>query len=162
MAKIAARSIRWMIRQDVQSVAELERAAGGDIGDPVELVKLLKHRSVVGMVAEASAPFRPEANLFGYSIAGWMAYRMHLRSSGLLELLHLTVHPSQQHEGVGRLLVQKFLRKRKAHQRLIGYADVPEERLSAQLFLHRCGFRCTEIVQSNRQTYYRMTHEGQE
>lgn len=126
--------IRWMIRRDMPQVLRIDRESFVKPWDEDDLVRLLRQRRTIGMVATSVLHDR---------IYGFMVYTV---SGNDLVLERLAVDPAMRFQGVGRVLIDK-LRSKLAHQRRDKIVHfVHEENLAAQLFFRACGGRCERIV----------------
>ncbi len=123
---------RWMIRRDMPDVLEIEQLNFEVPWTEDDFVRCLRQRNCIGMVAEHDK-----------DVVGFMVYEMYKTR---MEILDLAVHPSCQHRGIGKQLVD-FLIARLATQRrnCIG-ALVWDRNLSAQLFFSALGFMATGLV----------------
>lgn len=117
--------IRWMIREDLDAVVEIDRMSFDDPLSGDEFIARLRCFNTIGMVAEADRV-----------IVGYVIYSLH---ASHLFVSRLAVHPRHRMQRVGRTLLHKLFCK--LHERrpemLI---DVLDTELGAHLFLKACGF----------------------
>lgn len=122
--------VRWMIRRDLMEVVDIERQSFRAPWDEAAVLRLLRRRSAIGMVAE-----------LGDRVVGFMLYehrkdRIHLR--------RLAVHPAFRARGVGTQLVTK-LSARLTHRRPLLTLKVRETNAVAVAFYRARGFHATGL-----------------
>jgi [ribosomal protein S18]-alanine N-acetyltransferase len=140
---------RWMIRHDLPAVLAIEAESSDPPWDRQEFLWTLRHRSVIGQVAE----------LPDESVGGFVIYELRSRS---IRVLKLAVHPGLRRQGVGTALVAKLASKLADHRRITLVADVPETALAGQLFLRSMGWRATAVRHSGEpDEAYRMIYHLQ-
>jgi ribosomal-protein-alanine N-acetyltransferase len=130
--------IRWIMRYDVPEVLEIEKSSSSQPWDEEELIRRLRDRGTIGMVAE-----------YGSKVVGFMVYELHKHR---LQLIKLVVHPSWSQRGVGSQMVEKMISKlnatdengRRRRRKLT--IQVSEWNTPAHLFLRSQGFRATKVV----------------
>lgn len=129
--------IRWLIRRDMPEVLGIERQAfGDDAWTEEEFMRCLRHRNVIGLVAEDS---RQEA------VVGFLLFELHKTR---LHLLNFAVAAADRRRGVGRQMVEKLKRKLGPRRRARITAEVRETNLPAQKFFRSCGFRAMTILRA--------------
>lgn len=123
----------WMERAHLHSVLAIEEAVhypfqwGED-----DLLKLLRQRNVIGMVA-----------VKGERVVGFFVYEL---AKGSLQLLNLGVHPDWQGQGIGRQCIDKVVEKLSSMRRNRVVCHVRESNLGGQKFMRACGLRAVGIV----------------
>lgn len=139
--------IRWMIRRDYPLCASIASSTL-DPWDEGDLIRVLRERAVIGMVAEDRG-----------QVVGWMVYELH-RSR--FHLLNLAVSLWRRREGIGSAMLTKLAGKL-AYRRTEITVDVRERALPAQLFLRANGFKATEVARryfsDTREDAYRFRYE---
>lgn len=118
-------------------VSDLLMACDSDLLDE-GIDAVMKPQNTVGLVAE-----------IGYHVVGFAAWRAEEgeRKTSDFRLLEFCVHPNHRRQGVGRKLLANIVSKAGAARRPTRLvADVPEEKLSAQLYLRNQGFIAREIL----------------
>jgi ribosomal protein S18 acetylase RimI-like enzyme len=110
-----------------------------------DFVRFLKWRHAIGRVA-----------LHEGFVQGYVLY---LLGRHEVEIARLAVWPSQQRKGIGADLVRP-LADRLHGRRSQVVALVPDDRLPAQLFLRKLGFRATRIEAGDDQDHYRFVYEA--
>jgi ribosomal-protein-alanine N-acetyltransferase len=123
--------VRWLIRRDMNEVCEMEILACEDSWGYQNIVKKLRQKNCIGMVAEA-----------GEKVVGYMLYDIHFRDVGLLRLV---VHPDWQRRAVGSQMVEKLKSRLSRCRRNRITVEVPDHLLSAHLFLRSQGFVATGV-----------------
>jgi [ribosomal protein S18]-alanine N-acetyltransferase len=140
---------RWMIRHDLPAVLAIEAGSSNPPWDRQEFLGTLRHRSVIGQVAE----------LPDESVGGFVVYELRSRS---IRVLKLAVHPGLRRQGVGTALATKLASKLADHRRIALVADVPAGQVGGQLFLQSMGWRATAICHSGEpDEAYRMIYHLQ-
>jgi ribosomal-protein-alanine N-acetyltransferase len=124
--------IRWMIRRDMAEVMEIEHLCFSLPWTEEELIKFLRGRNNIGMVAE-----------YGDRVVGFMLYSLY---KNRIYLEALGVHPDCQRERIGRQMFEKLFAKLSNKGRTFMSAMVREGNLSAQLFFKSVGFRCYQTI----------------
>ncbi len=122
--------IRWLIRRDLESVLEIERASFDDPWNPSDFFAVLKCRTTIGIVAESR-----EA-VVGYAIYDTLPSRIELINMGVARELRRT--------GIGRKIIWRLTDRLHGRRNLIR-ARVSEFNLGAQLFFRQCAFRAVNI-----------------
>ncbi len=125
--------IRWMIRRDMPSVMAIENASFDYPNSEAEIIKLLRRRDCIGMVAE-------DANDL---IVGFMIYSLNQR---FILLESFAVNPVYRLSGVGRQMVDKLAGKLAFQRRNRIDLVVSETNLGALNFFKKLGFRATSII----------------
>lgn len=125
--------VRWMIRRDMPAVLAIEAASFEFPWSRDDLIRVLRQRNHIGMVAE---------DLSLQRVAGFMVYQI---LPARLHLLNLAVDPAYSRGGVGRAMVDKLAFKLSPRRTAI-YADVRERNLGAQLFFRDMGFRAVAVL----------------
>src|SRR5215212_6178941 len=124
--------IRWMIRRDFAEVMAIEVRSFEYPWWEEELVRCLRQRNCIGMVAE-----------HGERVVGFMIYELHKNK---LHILNFAVHPSWRRLGVGAQMVAKLISKLSSHRRTRITLEVRETNLVAQLFFRKQEFRALRVL----------------
>ena len=133
--------IRWMIRGDTPAVLNIEAASFEYPWSEEKLILTLRHREVIGMVAEL-------AN----EVVGIMIYELH---KNRLHLINFAVAPQARRQGVGSTMIEKLVSKLSHDRRNRIMLEVRESNLAALLFFKSQGFRAIKILRD----YYEDTTE---
>jgi ribosomal-protein-alanine N-acetyltransferase len=124
--------IRWMIRRDMPSVLDIEKASFEFPWSEEEFIRCLRQRNCIGMVAESNE-----------EVTGFMIYEL---DKNRLHLLNFAVHPRFRRSGVGRAMIEKLVSKLTHQRRSRITLEVRETNLDAQLFFRELGFRATSVL----------------
>ena len=124
--------IRWMIRGDTPAVLNIEAASFENPWSEDELTRTLRHREVIGMVAELAD-----------EVVGVMIYELH---KNRLHVIDFAVAPTARRQGVGSAMVEKMVSKLSQERRNRITLEVRETNLSAQLFFKSQGFRAVRVL----------------
>lgn len=124
--------IRWMIRRDMPSVLDIEKACFEFPWGEEDFIRCLRQRNCIGMVAEV-----------GEQVVGFMIYELHKTR---LHILNFCVHPEWRRQGVGRVMVEKLVSKLSYQRRTRVMLEVRETNLDAQLFFRSMGFRAITVL----------------
>lgn len=106
--------IRWLIRRDLPEVLEIERRSFEFAWDIEDLLRCIRQRNCIGMVAERD-----------HRIVGFMVY----------------THPDHRREGIGSTMVRRLVDRLSQQRRKEIVLEVRESNLGAQLFFRSQGFR---------------------
>jgi ribosomal-protein-alanine N-acetyltransferase len=123
--------VRWMIRRDMAEVLETEAAVFPFDHTEEDLLKLLRRRNYIGMVAE-----------HGEYVIGHMVYELHKER---LHVLCFAVNPNRRRRTVGRQMILKLKSKLSSHRRTSISIDVPESLTGMQVFLRGEGFKASTV-----------------
>lgn len=140
--------IRWMIRNDMPQVLDIEQGNFGDPWSEEEFSKVLRQRNVISLVAEH------EDRVIGYTVYALFPQR--------LELLNFAVAAEFRRQSVGSQMIEKLKCKLSAQRRNRIKLSVHESNLAAQLFLRGQGFRCVKTIPSDDADAYVMEFRTQE
>ena len=124
--------IRWMIRRDMHSVLEIEKASFEFPWSEEEFIRCLRQRNCIGMVAERDD-----------EVVGFMIYELH---KNRLHLLNFAVAPNCRRESVGNSMIEKLVGKLSVERRSRIMLEVRETNLDAQLFFKSLGFRAISVL----------------
>lgn len=124
--------IRWMIRQDMKRVVEIEQDSFEFPWSETEFILALRQRNCIGMVAEINE-----------QVVGYMVYELH---KARLEVLSIAVHKDFRRQGVGKAMVYKLISKLSYERRNKISLMVRESNLDALNWLKRLGFRALGIA----------------
>lgn len=130
--------IRWMIRQHMCEVFQVERQSFEYVWTEDDFLRCLRQRNCIGMVAEmvdASYSFGP--------VVGFMIYELHKTK---VHVLNIAVHPKFRRLGIGKQMVAKLIGKLSSHRRTHLTLAVREANLSAQLFFRSMEFRAVKLL----------------
>jgi [ribosomal protein S18]-alanine N-acetyltransferase len=127
--------VRFLIRRDHPEVLAIERASFDYPLDEDGLIRVLRQRNCIGMVAE-----------YGEQVVGFMIYELH---KDRLDMLDFAVHPEFRRQGIGRQMVAKLVDKLSGHRRTWIALSVRESNLAGQLFFRAEGFRATEVIRGH-------------
>lgn len=123
--------IRWGIRRDMASLLWIDSGSFEEPWTERDFTRRLAQRSIILMVAEV-----------GEEVVGFVVYELH---EDRLHLLRLAVSPERRRQGVGMQMIAKLVGKLHGHRRDRLTLDVPEECLSAQLWLRALGVRAVSV-----------------
>lgn len=131
--------IRWMIRRDMEEVMQIEADAFEFPWSHDDLIRCLRQRNCIGMVAEI-------CDVKSSRVVGFMIYELHPQR---LHVLNFAVARDVQGCGVGRAMMDKLLSKlsppeQQRRSRIL--LEVRESNLAAQKFFKACGFRAVSIL----------------
>jgi ribosomal-protein-alanine N-acetyltransferase len=124
--------LRPATESDLNQVVQIERACFADPWTEDDLLKCLKQRNCIGMIAENDS-----------QVVGFMVYELH---ANRLHLLRIAVDPDHRRTGIGSEIINRLVGKLSVLRRKRITVDVPEESLPAQLFLASHGFRAMSFV----------------
>jgi len=124
--------IRWMIRRDTPVVLRIEAESFDNPWTEEELIRTLRNREVIGMVAELAD-----------EVVGFMIYELH---KNRLHLINFSVAPEVRRQGVGSTMVEKLVSKLSHDRRNRIMLEVRESNLAALLFFKSKGFRAIKIL----------------
>lgn len=144
IAAPVAPHVRWMIRRDTPEVLAIDELCFGWEAWPEEqLVKQLRQRNCIGMVAENPAGV----------VTGHMLYDLH---KNRIHIVRFAVHPAHQRQGVGKAFADKIIGKLSYQRRNKIVIDIPQDNVNAQMWFHSQGFRAVEI--DNERDVYRFEY----
>jgi len=126
--------VSWMIRADYPAVLAIERACFDEPWTEDELVRCLRARNQIGMVAR-----------HGERILGYMVYAAMQKE---LRVLNFAVHAEFRRRGVGRAMADKLRAKLSPSRRPRLKLKVRETNLDAQLFWRAMGYRAVKIIRN--------------
>lgn len=133
--KLLKINLRWMTREAMPRILELERGAGGFSWSPEDFQAVILRKTCLGMVAE-----------YGGGIIGFLLYE--ILPDGLF-VHRLAVAPEYRRQGVAsQMMARVCCQLNDHHQRLIR-VDVRESNVAAQLFFQSLGFRAQVIFKSH-------------
>lgn len=124
--------IRWMIRRDTPVVLRIEAESFDYPWTEEELIRTLRNREVIGMVAELAD-----------EVVGVMIYELH---KNRLHLINFAVAPHARRQGVGSTMIEKVVSKLSHDRRNRIMLEVRESNLAALLFFKSQGFRAIKIL----------------
>ena len=139
--------LRWMIRRDMSKVMDIENSSFEEPLEEEAIINLLRQRNAIGMVAEKDS-----------LIIGFMIYKLNKK---FIYVVDLVVAKECRRANIGSQLVKKLKEKLGQQRRCSLVIDVPEDHLSAQLFLKSHNFVATDIIQNrwfHAETEYRMKY----
>ena len=125
--------IRWAINRDTPTLLAIEAASFEDPWTEEELLRCLRQRNTIGMVAELDD-----------DVVGFMIYELHKNS---LHLASLAVDPQYRRRGIGRAMIRSLTGKiglGSVRNRIT--LEVRESNLPAQLFFKSQGFRAVQVL----------------
>lgn len=125
--------VRWLIRRDMPNVLEIS-AAGSDPRTETELVKLLRNRNCIGLVAEAEDD--------GQRAVAFIIYSLHKNN---LHIETMAVHPELRRRGLGTAMIDKLKGKLSDQRRTAIDIEISEADLPTQQFLRARQFRCEHL-----------------
>lgn len=126
---------RWMLTKDLDAVAAIELRSNEFYISREDLIKLLRKRSVVAMVAVEGGEDGP--------VVGFMIYELMNRR---INLIDIAVHYKHRGVGIGAQLIERLKGKLNPKRRTKITAEVRESYLGVQLFLQKQGFLGTEVL----------------
>jgi ribosomal-protein-alanine N-acetyltransferase len=124
--------IRWVIRGDAPAVLNIEAASFENPWSEDELIRTLRRREVIGMVAELAD-----------EVVGVMIYELH---KNRLHLINFAVAPTARRQGIGSTMIEKLVSKLSHDRRNRIMLEVRESNLAALLFFKSQGFRAIKIL----------------
>ena len=133
--------IRWLILADKDRVLEIEKGSFEYPWTEEDFLRALRQRNIIGMVAER-----------GDAVLAFMIYELH---KSKLHLANFAVDPDYRRHRIGTQMISKLCSKLASHRRTHITTQVRESNLAGQLFLRKCGFRCTKVERD----YYDDTRE---
>ncbi len=133
--------LRWMERDDLPLVFELERSATDRPGSPQDFLAVLARKNGFGIVVEHDG-----------HLVGFLVYEV-LPEEILLH--HIAVAPAFRRRGAASQMIARVCCQLNAAQRRPIRTDVRESNLAAQLFFQSLGFRANMILK----THFRDTGE---
>lgn len=128
--------LRWMIRRDVEAVAEIEQALFNEPWTAARFSSYLSDRKSVGIIAEV------DGEIIGYAV--------YTHRNGVINLDNLGVVTHWQREGVATAILCKIKSMCGTRNGIID--SVSEDNLPMQLFLKSQGF--TACVDADDPAYY--------
>lgn len=127
---------RWMLTKDLDAVAAIELRSNEFYISREDLIKLLRRRSVVAMVAV-------EGDLDEGQVVGFMIYELMNRR---INLIDIAVHYKYRGVGIGAQLIERLKGKLSVKRRTKITAEIRESNLDTQLFLKKQAFVGTEVL----------------
>lgn len=127
-------NVRWMIRDDLAEVCEIENHSFHSPWSRDDFTQHLRNRNTIGMVAESS-----------HIVIGYMIYELH---SSTIKLLSIAVDKEYRHAGVGSAMVNRLIGKLTEEFRNRITAEVSERNLGAQMFFKGHDFRCVRVLKN--------------
>lgn len=124
---------RWLIRADMPAVLKIEQASFEEPWSGEDFLRVLRQRSVIGMVAEID----------GDKVVGYMLYEL-FRDK--FHLLNFAVAPDYRLRRIGAQMMAKLTTKLGARKRRRITIDLRESNLPAQKFFRRMGFLATRVA----------------
>ena len=131
--------IRWMLTKDLDTVTSIETKSNEYYISRDDMIKLLRKRSVVAMVAVEGE------NEDTGEITGFMIYELMNRR---IQLLDIAVHTKYRRKGIGTGLIEKLKEKLSHKRRTKISTEVRESNLELLLFLKRQNFRAVEVIRN--------------
>lgn len=125
-------TVRLSIRRDIRAILEIERASFAKPWTEVRLVRNLRRRNCISMVAE----YREDA-------IGHMIYALYKQS---IQLLTFAVAPEFRRHGIGRQMIEKLIYKLSVTRRTRIEVKIRETNLEGQLFFRALGFRAEKVL----------------
>jgi ribosomal-protein-alanine N-acetyltransferase len=126
--------IRWaIIKRDTPTLLKIEADSFEDPWTEEELLRCLRQRNTIGMVAELDD-----------DVVGFMIYELH---KNRLHLASLAVDPQYRRRGIGRAMIRSLTGKiglGSVRNRIT--LEVRESNLPAQLFFKSQGFRAVQVL----------------
>lgn len=124
--------VRWMIRRDMEAVAEMEAATFAHPWTEKEFQDCLRRQNAIGLVVE-----------FDGEIVGYVIYELH---KWHVNVINFVVHPDCKRNGIGVIILAKLKQKLSAERRNRITLDISETNLSGQLFFKAQGFVATRVI----------------
>jgi ribosomal-protein-alanine N-acetyltransferase len=134
--------VRWMIRRDIPTVLDIERASFEDPWTDKEFMEYLQARTHIGMVA-----------VIADEVVGFMLYDL---QANRVQIDSIAVEKSCRRSGIGSCLLAK-IRSKLTQQRSLIRTMVREGNLQALAFFRSNGFVATELV---RRPFDNSTEDG--
>jgi [ribosomal protein S18]-alanine N-acetyltransferase len=123
---------RWMIRNDLERVIEIEKSSFEYPWTRQDFVLALGNRNCCGNVYE-----------IGDEVVGYMIYVLENKA---LQLINLAVEEKYRRNGIGGEMIAKLVGKLPYQKRERIIAEVRESNLEAQCFLRSMDFRAIAIL----------------
>lgn len=137
-------AIRWMLRQDVDRMLDIERKVYENPWDEDDFLMALQQRKCIGHVAEPRSTGSFNGIVQPQQVVGHVVYEMH---RGGIEITRLTVAYDAQGQGVGAALLSKLKGRIRVHGRRSTILMVlHESALDGQLFLASQGFQAVDVL----------------
>jgi ribosomal-protein-alanine N-acetyltransferase len=133
--------VRWMIRNDMAAVLEIEQLCFEFPWTEEWFINCLRQRNCIGSVA-----------VDGERIVGYMIYELH---KNRFHMLNFAVLPSMQRKGIGTAMHRKVAGKLTAERRSRILCEVRETNLDALMFFKAMGYRAVSVLRD----YYDDTTE---
>ncbi len=124
--------IRWMIRQDMPEVLDIEDGSFEFPWLEEDFIRCLRQRNCIGMVAEHED-----------RVVGFMIYELHKTR---IHVLNVAVADDYRRRGVGSQMVAKLIAKLSSQLFFRVVLEVRETNLAAQLFFRENGFRAVSVL----------------
>ncbi len=128
--------VRWMIRNDMRAVLDIEKDSFTVPWTEAEFRSFLQQRTSIGMVIEVQG-----------TVVGFMLYTM---SKSDFQIDSIAVATNSRRQGLATLLINKLLAKRRMGEhrgeRKSVSAIVRESNLRALKMFRTLGFVCTEML----------------
>ena len=128
-------NVRWMLRQDLNEVVDIERESFDFAWDEDDFIQTLKQRNCIGMVVNDVDRIR-----------GFMVYTL---ENNYLHILKFAVAPWARRKGFGTQMVDKLIGKLNQQRRQRIVLEVRETNLPAQLFFRAMKFEAREVIRSH-------------
>ncbi len=126
--------IRWMIRRDLPTLLEIEKASFEFPWTEEDFIRSLRQRNCIGMVADNQD-----------EVLGFMVYELY-RSR--IHLVNLAVHPDRRREGIGSAMINKLISKLGSTRRSRISLEVRETNIHAQFFFRALGFKAIGLLKN--------------
>lgn len=130
--------IRWMKREDVSRVLEIEMLCFLDPMPENKLFGVLQDKKTVGVVIESCS----DQVAIKDRVVGFCIYKLHPLS---IQILTMAIHPDFREQGFASSLIQE-VKKKLGSYRFSIYSYLAEDELKGLNFLKRRGFKSTQIV----------------
>jgi ribosomal-protein-alanine N-acetyltransferase len=130
-------AIRWMIREDLDEVMEIENESFSLPWSEKQFLDQLKKRECIGMVAEIND-----------RVVGVIVYEL---NRDHIFIKRIAVSSDYLRMGIGRALVSQVVGKMNPCSRKKILINVPESSLAGHLFLKSIGFRAVKVMRNYHQ-----------
>lgn len=127
--------IRWLVKQDIPRVLQIEEESFAESWSQVVLCSCLAKRNHIGLVAEL------KGQVVGYALYEVMRRR--------IELVRIAVDSGARRMRVATRLTHKLISKLSATGRFRLLTTIPERNLTAQLFFRFMKFRATTVIKKH-------------
>jgi len=124
--------IRWLLRQDMPDILDIERSSFEIPWTEEDFLCALRQRDAIGMVVEV-----------GVEVVGYMIYELHKNQ---LRLTSMAVHQAYRRQGIGAAMIDRLKGKLTQQRRKRLTLEVIETNLEALKFFRSQGFVAYSVL----------------